>query len=120
LLAAITHAVTEDELISRNVVALVRLPSGRSRKVRAWSVTEACQFLESARTGQDPLYVAYVLMLVLGLRRGEVLGLPWLNVHLDVNELDVSWHSSEPTASSTTARPRRQVPTPRYRYRESA
>ncbi len=91
LRAALTHAVTEDELISRNVAALVRLPSGRSRKVRAWSVTEACQFLESARTGQDPLYLAYVLMLVLGLRRGEVLGLPWSNVRLDVNELDVSW-----------------------------
>src|SRR5215472_2402277 len=31
---------TKDELISRHVAALIRLPSGRSRKVRAWSVTE--------------------------------------------------------------------------------
>ena len=30
-------------------------------------------------------------MLVLGLRRGEVLGLPWVNVNLDINELDVNW-----------------------------
>ena len=30
-------------------------------------------------------------MLVLGLRRGEVLGLPWTNVNLDISELDVSW-----------------------------
>lgn len=91
LRAALTHAVTEDELITRNPAAMVRLPSGRTRKVKAWSVTEACQFLESARTGHDPLYAAYVLMLVLGLRRGEVLGLPWSNVSLDTHELDVSW-----------------------------
>ncbi len=91
LRAALTHAVIEDELIGRNVAALVRLPFGRTRKIRAWSVTEACAFLESARIDLDPLYAAYVLMLVLGLRRGEVLGLPWANVSLDINELDVNW-----------------------------
>ncbi len=91
LRAALAHAVSEDELLSRNVAALVRLPAGRSRKIRAWSVSEACQFLESARSAHDPLYVAYVLMLVLGLRRGEVLGLPWSNVSLDIGEIDVSW-----------------------------
>ena len=91
LRAALAHAVTEDELIARNVAALVRLPSGRTRHIRAWSVTEACAFLESARTDEDSLYAAYVLMLVLGMRRGEVLGLPWTNVNLDISELDVSW-----------------------------
>jgi hypothetical protein len=30
-------------------------------------------------------------MLVLGLCRAEVLGLPWSNVSLDAAELDVSW-----------------------------
>jgi integrase len=28
---------------------------------------------------------------VLGMRRGEVLGLPWVNVNLGISELDVSW-----------------------------
>jgi integrase len=91
LRAALTHAVNEDELISRNVAAAVRLPASRTRKVKAWSVTEACAFLESARTDRDPLYLAYVLMLVLGLRRGEALGLPWSQVNLDTAELDVAW-----------------------------
>jgi hypothetical protein len=91
LRAALTHAVNEDELISRNVATMVRLPAGRVRKVRAWSVTEACQFLESARADHDPLYAGYVLMLVLGLRLGEVLGLPWASVNLDAAEVDVSW-----------------------------
>jgi hypothetical protein len=38
---------------------------------------EARQFLESAKRDQDPLYAAYVLILVMGLRKGEVIGLPW-------------------------------------------
>jgi integrase len=91
LRAALTHAVTEDELISRNVAAAVRLPAARARKVKAWSVSEACAFLESARRDHDPLYLAYVLMLILGLRKGEALGLPWSLVNLDAAELDVAW-----------------------------
>ena len=42
---------------------------------RAWTSDEARRFLESARADRDPLYAAYVLILVLGLRKGEVLGL---------------------------------------------
>jgi integrase len=81
----------QGELISRNPAGMVKLPASRSRKARAWSVTEACAFLDSARTGNDPLYAAYVLMLVLGLRRGEALGLLWTDVRLDAAELDVAW-----------------------------
>jgi integrase len=91
LRAALAHAVNEDELIGRNTAAMVRIPVPRSRKVRPWSVAEACQFLESARTGDDALYAAYALMLVLGLRRGEALGLLWADVNLDVGEIDITW-----------------------------
>ncbi len=34
------------------------------------------------RAEDDPLYAAYVLILVLGLRRGEVLGLAWDGIDL--------------------------------------
>ncbi|TDC11235.1 site-specific integrase [Streptomyces sp. 8K308] len=37
----------------------------------------------------DPLYAAWVLALVLGLRRGEVLGLTWDSVNFDTGELYV-------------------------------
>lgn len=69
LRAALGYAMTEDELINRNPAVMVKLPALRSRKVRAWSVAEACAFLDAARTSHDRLYAAYVLMLVLGLRR---------------------------------------------------
>jgi integrase len=51
----------------------------------------ARRFLESAKRGHDPLYAAYVLILVLGLRKGEVVGLPWSAVNLDGAELDIGW-----------------------------
>ena len=88
LRAALTCAV-EEEIIARNPVAVIRLPAPRKSKRRVWTVDEARRFLESARHDGDPLYAAYVLIVVLGLRKGEVLGLTWDRVDLDTAELYV-------------------------------
>jgi integrase len=64
-------------------------PTADRRK--PWTAEEARQFLESAKRDQDPLYAAYVLILVMGLRKGEVVGLPWSAVNLDRGELDIGW-----------------------------
>lgn len=88
LRSLLSNAIT-DELITKNVAASLRLPALRRRKAKAWSVDEARQFLESARNESDPLYAVYVLILVLGLRKGEVLGLDWKYVDLDAGELYV-------------------------------
>jgi integrase len=90
LRAALNNAVRE-ELITRNVAALIRVPKPRRRKVKPWTVDEARRFLESARTRRDPLYAAYVLILAVGLRRGEVLGLRWKDVDLDNAEMSIGW-----------------------------
>jgi integrase len=90
LRVALTCAV-EEQIIAKNPAAVIRL-SGRpdpARKVRPWSADEARRFLESARSGDDVLYAAYVLLLVLGLRKGELLGLTWEQVSLDNAELYV-------------------------------
>ncbi|MDA0634086.1 site-specific integrase [Nonomuraea sp. MCN248] len=91
LRAALSHAIRE-ELISKNVAALTTLPStSKTKKKRqqvVWSVDEARRFLEHVQ--DDPLYAAYVLILVLGLRRGEVLGLAWDCVDLDGEELHIA------------------------------
>jgi integrase len=88
LRAALTCAV-EEQIITRNTAAVPRLPvrRGPRRKHRSWTVDEARRFLESARRAGDPLYAAYVLILVLGLRKGEVLGLTWERVNFDAGEL---------------------------------
>jgi integrase len=89
LRSALTQAMTE-ELITRNVLMSVRLPSRRKRKTQEWTTEEARAFLESARSAGDPMYSAYVLIVVLGLRKGEVLGLVWNDVDFTKSELDIA------------------------------
>ena len=78
--AALTRAMRE-ELVARNVARLVTLPPDRPARQQPWSASEALAFLQAARG--DRLYPAFVLLLVYGLRRGEVLGLSWRDVDLE-------------------------------------
>ncbi len=78
-----------EELVSKNVATMIRLPAQRQRKGKPWSSDEARTFLESVRGEDNTLYAAYVLVLVLGLRKGEVLGLTWDDVDLDAAELTI-------------------------------
>ena len=86
LRAALQTAVRE-EVVTRNVAKLVRAPAPRSRVSRGLSVAEAKQLLAAA-VG-DRFHALYVLALYLGLRRGELLGLRWADVDLDVGRLEV-------------------------------
>ncbi|MFI6297640.1 tyrosine recombinase XerC [Nonomuraea sp. NPDC050790] len=93
LRAGLGHAIKE-EIISKNVASLTSLPgkslTKKSRPRMAWSVDEARRFLEHLRATDDPLYAAYVLILVLGLRRGEVLGLAWDCVDLEGGQIQIA------------------------------
>lgn len=86
LRTALTAAVRE-ELITRNVASLVEPPRVKQREIRPWSLEETLTFLEAAR--KDPLYAAFVLAIVMGLRRGELVGLRWSDVDLSNRVLHV-------------------------------
>ncbi|MBA5224250.1 site-specific integrase [Streptomyces griseoaurantiacus] len=57
--------------------------------MKPWSVVEAGRFLDDALTRDDPLFAAWALVLCLGLRRGEVLGLTWKSIDFETGELYV-------------------------------
>jgi integrase len=80
LSSALSRAVRE-ELVARNVARHVELPGWQRGTIQPWTADEAKQFLVAAKP--DPLYPAFVLLVLCGLRRGEVLGLRWSDVDFD-------------------------------------
>jgi integrase len=80
LSSALSRAVRE-ELVTRNVARSTELPEWHRTPIRPWTAGEARQFLAASKT--DPLYPAFVLLALCGLRRGEALGLRWNDVDLD-------------------------------------
>lgn len=88
LRTALTNAITE-ELIDRNVATMLRVPRPAKRRIMPWEPEEARSFLAAAES--RTLYATYVVMLCLGLRRGETLGIGWDDLDLDKGELHVRW-----------------------------
>lgn len=86
LRAALSRAERE-ELIIRNVAKLVTLRAWKRKPIQPWSADEATQFLTAATSHR--WYAAYVMLLVYGVRRGEVLGLRWCDVDLARNQLHI-------------------------------
>lgn len=74
-------AACREELITRNVATLVEPPRAKVRELKPWSLDETLDFLAAAR--RDLLYAAFVLAIAMGLRRGELIGLRWMDVDLD-------------------------------------
>ena len=92
LRAALNQAWRE-ELVSRNVATMAKLPAARktTKRGQSWDVDEARKFLESAYADRDPLYPLWVLILVLGLRKGEAQGLIWSAVDEDNAQVSLEW-----------------------------
>ncbi|MFJ8040156.1 tyrosine-type recombinase/integrase [Kitasatospora sp. NPDC096147] len=84
LRAALAQAM-KDELLLRNVAKLVDMPKADSKEVIPWTAQEALAFLRSARPHR--LYAAFVFALTLGFRRGELLGLRWIDVDLSTGTI---------------------------------
>jgi integrase len=76
-----------DGLMVRNVAAQARPPRARRVEMRTWTAVEVGTFLASVR--EDRLYAAWLLLATLGLRRGELLGLRWLDVDLTTGRIAI-------------------------------
>ena len=87
LRAMLSHAMRE-ELVSRNVARLVQPPPPNREEIRPWTDTEARAFLASGRLHR--LHALFVVALGLGLRRGELLGLRWVDIDQATGQLQVT------------------------------
>ena len=67
-------------IIPRNPMDTVDKVRHKSKKTAWLMPDQAAQLLRSARDAADPMYVAWLLGLCCGLRRGEILGLCWPDV----------------------------------------
>ncbi|GAA0993375.1 tyrosine-type recombinase/integrase [Subtercola frigoramans] len=69
-----------EELVHRNVARFVELPAWERKEIQPWQSRDASQFLQSA---QGHIWeVGYMLLILYGMRRGEVLGLRWSDIDL--------------------------------------
>jgi integrase len=107
---ALSNAVRE-ELVSRNAAKLVRISTPTYDVGTGLDPIAARAFL--ATITEDRLYALYLCAIVLGMRRGELLGLTWAAVDLDDSRLVVrqalSWVSGHAVVQPPKTRASRRV-----------
>lgn len=115
LRAMLAEAVRE-ELIERNVAAIVRAPSVEHVEVQPWSPDEAGAFLRAVEDHR--LFPLFAVGVALGLRKGELLALRWDDVDLDLALVHVRRNVQRLTdvglifGPPKSARSRRSIPLP--------
>lgn len=107
-----------DQLVHRNVAALVKGPRVEREEVVPWSADEAGRFLTSLEG--DRMRPLFAVGVALGLRKGELLALRWQDVDLDAEVLRVRATVQRlgkgvglVTGAPKTAKSRRTLPLPR-------
>ncbi len=83
---ALQDAVS-DGLIPRNVADGIKAPRPKKKEINPLSPEQARTFLGAIR--DDPLEALYVLAIHRGPRQGELLGLKWDDVNLEMGTLQV-------------------------------
>lgn len=87
-LRSVLRQAVQDERIHRSVAEGVRVSAPRVSPVATvWTASEVKAFLTVAQ--QDPLYIYFYLLITLGIRSGEALGLPWRAVDFDGGKLSI-------------------------------
>jgi len=81
------HAVRRGLLLHNPAHAVDDPPRVRRTQMRFWTPEDAGRFLDATDT--ERLHAAWLLLIVGGLRRGELLGLTWDAVDLDRGQLSI-------------------------------
>lgn len=83
---ALKDGVTKGKL-TWNPASNVELPEVPHHEIKPWEPAELKAFL--AHTADDPLAALWRMLALMGMRRGEALGLKWSDVDLDWAELTI-------------------------------
>lgn len=85
LLAALLDRAMADDLIHVNPARHPNIdrPTGKASEKKPWTVDEARVFLASLKPDEDDVDLAFTVMALTGIRRGEAAGLQWGDVDLD-------------------------------------
>jgi integrase len=119
LVRAIRHAET-DNLVGRNVAALVRPPAGQDgRPSKALTLDQARALIDAAAgrrgggadAGPYRLHAYVVLLLMTGIRPEEARALRWDHLDLDAGTVAI-WRSDRAGGDTKTARSRRTLKLP--------
>ncbi|MGK5530831.1 tyrosine-type recombinase/integrase [Streptomyces sp. URMC 129] len=94
-------AAMKEELLTRNVADLVDLPDIEPTERIPWREKEIIAFFQGVR--DHHLYPAFVLALVLGLRRGEVRALRWKRIDWDRQAIRVDHQAQRVTVPGMEA-----------------
>ena len=110
LLQILVQAVLKDAVrrreIAYNPMDCVDKVRHHSRMTPWLSVEQARQLLEISAANQDPFFLAWLLMICCGLRRGEILGLRWGDVDFERGVLHVERQKIRVDGSVITCRPK--------------
>lgn len=84
---ALSYAVRH-EIVKKNVADVVSPPRGKEKTVNTWSEEHVLYFLDNAKDSR--YYVAYLLAITCGMRKGEILGLQWKDIDFERRTLSVN------------------------------
>ena len=81
LLVGIFNFAVDNYIIPTNFIRDIKTPKVQKTKINTITVNDIKQIEEACK--DDRLYVAFILDVTTGLRRGELLGLRWCDLNLD-------------------------------------
>ncbi|MEH0979279.1 site-specific integrase [Bacillus mobilis] len=86
---ALTYAVRH-EIVKKNIADVISPPTAGAdaRTVNTWTEEEVLLFLENAK--ESRYYIAYLLAITCGMRKGEILGLQWKDIDFERRTLSVN------------------------------